>query len=64
MTGVQTCALPISDNQQFFRGTYNQTHAIAEFKIDTPNYTFVTDVDSTSHEDFAVVAKEWNGLFW
>lgn len=53
-----------SDNQQFFRGTYTQTHAIAEFKIDTPSYTFTTDVDSTSHEDFAVVAREWNGLFW
>lgn len=53
-----------SDNQQFFRGTYTNIHAIAEFKIDTPSYTYTTDVDSTSHEDVAVVAREWNGLFW
>ena len=53
-----------SDNQYFFRGTYTQTRAIAEFGIHTPSYKFITDVDSTSHEDFAVVAREWNGLFF
>ena len=60
----QTSVQQIRDKTQKFEGTFVQDLARIAWRAETRTFSFVSDPASTSMNEFSVLAREQNGVFF